>query len=96
MIAARLFYVSGKVQGVGFRDHTRRHAQALNIKGHAMNLPDGRVEVLAVGEPQALDRLANWLTTGSPYGRVDQLEARGVTPPAVAGFSVGWLPVPTS
>ena len=45
-----IFVVSGVVQCVGFRYHTSRQAQALDISGYAMNLNDGRVEVLAVGK----------------------------------------------
>jgi acylphosphatase len=49
--------VSGRVQGVWYRDSTQRQAQALGISGYARNLPDGRVEVLACGETAALQRL---------------------------------------
>ena len=48
-IEARLFTVHGRVQGVWFRESTRREAEPLGIAGHAINLPDGSVEVFAVG-----------------------------------------------
>ena len=54
---ARLFTVYGRVQGVWFRDSTRREAERLLITGHAINLPDGNVEVLACGSTAAL---ASW------------------------------------
>ena len=52
---ARLFTVHGRVQGVWFRDSTRREAERLAIAGHAINLPDGKVEVLACGSPERDD-----------------------------------------
>jgi acylphosphatase len=70
MSAAR-FYVSGKVQGVFFRASTRDQAQKLGLRGHAKNLPDGRVEVLAVGGDDAIDALERWLHEGPPMARVE-------------------------
>jgi acylphosphatase len=71
--AAARFYVSGRVQGVAFRAHTRQQALALGLRGYARNLADGRVEVLAAGEANASDALANWLRHGPPLARVDAL-----------------------
>lgn len=73
MSAAR-FLVSGKVQGVFFRASTREQASALGLRGHAENLPDGRVEVVAIGDAGAIDRLADWLSRGPSQARVDELE----------------------
>jgi len=73
MSAAR-FIVSGKVQGVWFRASTRDQACALGLRGHARNLPDGRVEVFAAGDAAAIDRLAAWLRQGPPLARVEELE----------------------
>jgi acylphosphatase len=70
----RLFLIEGRVQGVLFRESTRRTAQPLGITGHAKNMEDGSVQVLACGEPDALDRLAQWLNQGPPMARVDRLE----------------------
>jgi len=66
--------VSGKVQGVWFRAHTKEQADGLGLVGCAKNLPDGRVEVLAYGEPSALDRLEQWLHQGSPKSQVEEVE----------------------
>ncbi len=71
---ARRYYVSGRVQGVFFRDSTRCEARKLGITGRAVNLADGRVEVLACGEPAALDELEAWLREGPRAARVDRLE----------------------
>ena len=73
MDAAARFVVSGKVQGVFFRAGTREQAQQLGLRGHARNLPDGRVEVLAVGEALAIERLAQWLQHGPPSARVESV-----------------------
>ena len=69
--AAARFHVSGRVQGVAFRAYTRQQAQALGLRGFARNLADGRVDVLAVGDAAAIERLAAWLRTGSPLARVE-------------------------
>lgn len=73
MPAAR-FLVGGKVQGVWFRASTREEALRLGLRGHARNLDDGRVEVLAIGDSVAIDALADWLRHGPPLARVDALE----------------------
>lgn len=72
-VSAR-FLVSGKVQGVFFRASTREQARRLELRGHARNLPDGRVEVWAAGDPAAIDALAQWLSHGPPLARVDSVE----------------------
>ena len=70
----RLFLIEGKVQGVWFRESTRRQAQPLGITGYAKNMADGSVQVLACGEPGALNRLAQWLKEGPPLAQVERLE----------------------
>ena len=72
--SAARFLVSGKVQGVWFRASARDQAVSLGLRGYARNLPDGRVEVLAVGDEAAIDELAAWLRQGPPLARVDELE----------------------
>jgi acylphosphatase len=63
-------YVSGRVQGVFYRATTRQKAVELGVSGHARNLPDGRVEVLAVGPPEQVQKLIDWLWIGSPASHV--------------------------
>jgi len=75
---ATRFIVSGKVQGVWFRASTREQAQALGLRGVARNLNDGRVEVLAIGDTAAIERLAVWLGQGPPLARVDAVECTAV------------------
>lgn len=68
-----IFIVSGLVQCVGFRYHTSRQAQTLSIYGYAKNLNDGRVEVLAVGDMQQIEKLYAWLQLGPSSAKVDQV-----------------------
>lgn len=74
MIVARRCYVSGRVQGVFFRASTRQKAVELGCAGYVRNLPDGRVEVLALGEPHALNQLIEWLWKGPPAAQVSNVE----------------------
>ena len=67
--AAR-FLVDGHVQGVWFRASTQREAERLAVVGHARNLDDGRVEVMAAGSAEALDALEEWLQLGPERARV--------------------------
>jgi acylphosphatase len=82
--------VSGRVQGVFFRDSTRRKARHLGIAGHAINLPDGRVEVLACGDAAALEQLVAWLHEGPELARVSRVTVEAVEPAAIPrGFTIG-------
>lgn len=65
--------VSGRVQGVWFRQTTRQQAQALGLTGRAVNLSNGDVEVIACGDQQALQQLQNWLWEGSPMSQVSKV-----------------------
>ena len=69
------FIVSGRVQGVYFRASAAREAKRLGIRGHAVNLPDGRVEVLALGPAAAVEDLRRWLHRGPPAARVNAVES---------------------
>ena len=89
MTAAR-FLVAGRVQGVAFRAHARHEAQALGLRGHARNLADGRVEVVAHGDAEALATFQRWLAHGPPMARVDGVSREaldGIDAPH--GFDVG-------
>lgn len=68
------FHVSGRVQGVWYRAATREQAQRLGLTGHAINLPDGRVEVLVCGPRDAIEQLRGWLWQGPPRARVEAVE----------------------
>ncbi|MCC6206749.1 MAG: acylphosphatase [Gammaproteobacteria bacterium] len=62
--------VSGRVQGVYYRATTRREAEALGLTGWVSNLPDGRVELVAMGAEHALRQLQDWLWQGPPNAQV--------------------------
>ena len=73
-MACRQFKVTGRVQGVFFRVSTRDVAVPLRLTGHAINLPDGSVEVLACGEQAAVAELEQWLHSGPPMASVTAVE----------------------
>lgn len=87
-MAAARFFVRGRVQGVWFRASTRDVATRLGLFGHARNLADGRVDVLAVGDADAIEALAAWLQQGPPGARVDGVVREPAAVEAVAGFEV--------
>ena len=66
--------ISGKVQGVGFRNFTQMNAKKLGINGYAKNLANGKVEVIAEGDKSQLDALIALLKKGPRFARVDSLE----------------------
>jgi len=91
-VPQRRYRVTGRVQGVSFRASTRDRALALGIAGHARNLADGSVEVLASGSAEALAALEAWLRQGPPAARVEavlveDIEA-AVAVPVATGFGV--------
>ena len=77
-LIARRCHVSGRVQGVFFRASTRDRARELGVTGYARNLPDGRVEVLACGKPDAVEALCRWLWQGSPSSQVTTVDVSAV------------------
>lgn len=66
--------VSGRVQGVYFREHTRRKASELALSGWVKNLPDGRVEIVAEGNKEDVKKLIEFAEKGSLFARVSGLE----------------------
>jgi acylphosphatase len=79
-------WVHGRVQGVGFRWWTRSQALMLGLAGHAANLSDGRVEVVAEGPWEACERLLAVLRSGSAPGHVKQVTKRFDDVRGVSGF----------
>ncbi|MFL6599809.1 MAG: acylphosphatase [Steroidobacteraceae bacterium] len=72
--------MGGRVQGVFYRATAARFARELQITGHARNLPDGRVEVLACGSAAALEELLKRLWIGSSASKVTSVEVADATP----------------
>jgi acylphosphatase len=72
-IRAKRFYVSGIVQGVGFRFFAERTAARFGVAGYAKNLFDGRVEIYAIGNATQLDALRDELRRGPRHAQVSHL-----------------------
>jgi acylphosphatase len=72
--------IHGYVQGVNFRYYTRQKAQQLGLVGYVRNRWDGTVEVVAEGEPGALQRLLSWLHRGPSLAHVSKVETEWVSP----------------
>ena len=89
MASARRFTVKGRVQGVFFRESTRRVAENLGITGHAINLSNGDVEVLACGESAALDALAEYLKDGPRMAVVSSVSSEVVEAEPAERFKTG-------
>jgi len=92
-VIGKIARVSGRVQGVFYRGAAAARARELDIRGHARNLPDGRVEVLAFGSESAVASFIEWLWVGSSASKVVAVEVedapleQGAQPPA--GFRTG-------
>jgi acylphosphatase len=69
------FLIAGRVQGVFYRGTVAQRARELAVTGHAHNLPDGRVEVVACGQKRALEEMERWLWIGSSASKVTSVEA---------------------
>jgi len=74
MNARARFWISGRVQGVFYRDHTRRWASSMGLLGWVRNLPDGRVEALVEGEKGNIQSLEKRLREGPPLSRVENVQ----------------------
>ena len=77
---ARRFFISGDVQGVGFRFFAQRAAARHQVVGFVKNLEDGRVEALAEGPPQSVEAFRNELATGPRFSSVGYLEELHLEP----------------
>lgn len=88
--SARRFYVSGVVQGVGYRYFVQRVATGLGVTGYAKNLADGRVEVYAIGQEKRLADLRRQLEHGSVSASVSNVgeEDASVAAKYDHGFSI--------
>jgi len=78
--AAVEIHVTGRVQGVGFREFTCACAERLGVVGYAMNLRDGRVRVVAEGPREAFDALLREVERGPRVARVDDVQVSWTAP----------------
>jgi acylphosphatase len=77
---ARRFFISGDVQGVGYRFFAQRAAARHQVVGYVKNLDDGRVESLAEGSVQQVEAFKHDLATGPRFGKVDHIEELNLDP----------------
>ena len=84
----RRVVVHGEVQGVWFRDSTRREACANGVDGWVRNRRDGCVEAVLEGEPAAVERLVDFCGSGPPLARVVRIEVWEEEPEGIAGFRI--------
>lgn len=88
MIEGARFFVSGRVQGVGFRDGTQQAARRIGVSGWVRNLRDGRVEVYACGSADALGELETWLRRGPAGAGVKNVTRANANEGEVSGFQI--------
>jgi acylphosphatase len=80
--------ISGRVQGVGFRESLRRRAETLAVAGWARNRPDGTVEAWAEGSPDGVDTLLRYARSGPPMAAVEDVAIEDATPAGLRSFEV--------
>lgn len=81
-------YVSGRVQGVFFRDSARREANRLGVSGWISNLPDGRVEAVFEGDSYSVREMVRWCESGPPEASVESVDASYEEPRGDSDFEV--------
>jgi acylphosphatase len=80
--------VEGIVQGVFFRESTRRCAEKFGVSGWVRNLPDRRVEAVFEGEPEAVEGIVAWAHIGPVHASVENIERFPEPAEGIVGFSV--------
>jgi acylphosphatase len=84
----RRLVVTGKVQGVFFRDSIRESARNEGVSGWATNRADGAVEVVLEGPAEAVEAVVEFCRIGPVSARVDHVEVRDETPEGLEGFEI--------
>jgi acylphosphatase len=87
-VIRRRLVVQGHVQGVFFRETTRRRAVAAGVAGWARNRADGTVEAVLEGEPDAVESVIAFCQAGPRGARVDWVDVEREEPEGLTGFSV--------
>jgi acylphosphatase len=86
----RRVVVRGRVQGVFFRDTTRRMAAERGVAGWVRNRPDGAVEAVFEGEPEAVESMVRFAHEGPRGADVESVEVVEEEPEGLSEFSAGW------
>lgn len=89
MTARRRIVAHGRVQGVFFRDATRREAAVAGVAGWARNADDGTVEAVFEGDPHAVEHLVAFCRASPGKSRVERLDVTPEEPEGLRGFAVG-------
>lgn len=82
------FLISGKVQGVFYRQSTLKKAQELGITGWVRNLKDGRVEAIACGNEDAMRKFHNWLWQGPENAKVEEVITQTIASESFKDFTI--------
>jgi acylphosphatase len=88
MVQTVSILVTGKVQGVFYRQSTKEKALALGITGIVKNQPDGSVFIQATGDPGLLNQLIAWCRQGPSRAEVASVQVETIEPRAFIGFTV--------
>ena len=88
-VVRRRAVVSGRVQGVWYRDSARREADRLGVAGSATNQRDGTVQLEVEGPSASVDAFLTWAADGLPRAQVDAILVEDLQPEGQAGFVVG-------
>jgi acylphosphatase len=83
-----LIIVTGKVQGVFYRQHTKEKAIALGITGEVRNMPDDTVHITATGPAEQINQLITWCRQGPPKARVENVTAEEIALQVFDKFSI--------
>jgi acylphosphatase len=86
--ARRRVKAHGRVQGVFFRDSTRRQAERAGVAGWVRNCPDGTVEAVFEGDEDAVERMVAWVREGPGRADVDRVDVDEEEPEGLGGFEV--------
>ena len=85
----RLFYIYGRVQGVGFRYQTYLWAKKQGLKGYVLNREDGSVKLAIYGTAEEIEQVNTWLLAGGPFGaKIDHFFSEKGNLEAVADFNI--------
>jgi acylphosphatase len=87
-VIRRRVVVQGRVQGVFFRDSTRRQAERMGVAGWVRNRADGKVEAVFEGDDDAVTQIIDWVREGPGHAEVERVEVADEEPEGLSGFQV--------
>lgn len=80
--------ITGKVQGVFFRQNAQEKARSLGIKGEVKNMPDDSVHISATGTAEQLDKLIDWCRQGPARAKVEKVSISDIPLQSFSGFNI--------